>query len=500
MLSFAQVKCTKMDGTSVVGSKRLCHRFWGYACKIQPDSKFADGRRGDVYFTMKTRHPQGYAIGPVVIMDTHQERAGLNGEAFADDVPQQGSIIFGVDQRNTRAKATPFQMKWWNGNGAIVFNFVQAITGAARAGLNKWRRELRQRHGMRDGLFALFLLIVVGDVETFVKQHKGEVQGDPLQLTAEDDVKETSPLTFAVHAARSFGDEKLEAAIVEAASRANITDWVCPPRRTPTHDELAEHADWEEPNDMALNPSRRASGTLATILHEYGEVVVNAEPATVFHGGFAQFMCQQLEEEGEGMDNGNMQTSSFEEKYNDSYYEAASVGYSGDYTGPAPQDTYQHPRQYTEDSSYHDKGEYNPARSTPRDNIQDTLKAVHNALGLPTPTTAADESGRPMLSSIFEAEKAFQAEPSNNKAPHVFKTPKKEAKAEATAYCPSTPLEEGEVPMSPPNVEESTAASKAVYCPSSPVQEGDAPTSPGYVPHSPPDASESSFQAHTPSP
>lgn len=489
MLTFAQVKFSKMDGTSVIGTTRLCHRFWGYAVKLQPNATLSDGRRGDVYFNMQTRRPQGYAIGPVVVMDTHQEKAGLDGNnALADCVPQQGSILFGMDRRNDRPKQTPFCMTWWNANGGVMFHFVQAITGAARAGLVAWRRKMKQQHGMQDGLFAIFLLVVVGDVDTFVRQHMGTIQGDPLCLSCDDDVTPTSPLTFAVQVARAFGDAELEQAVVEAAQQAGVTDWDVPPQEAPTGEVLVAHADWEEPCAMAANPSRRASGTLATILQEYGDVVVNTEPVSVFHGGFVQYLYQDAQAvDAEASAVAGTTNATIEKKneygtttrnwygsgdYEREHHTTMGMGFSGDYKGPPPRDSYQHPRVYTEEPRSYNPGAalsthpthaqaYDPSnpgpmyqqRHKPTVAVPPSEEAVRLALGM-RPAT-------PPLTRMFATEAAVEGGDSGGPASpgNVPASP---------GYVPASP---GYVPASPGNV---------------PASPGYVPASPGYVPPPPP--------------
>ena len=282
-LTFARVTYAHHDALSQhANGSRMCARYWGYAATLS--HALSDGRRGDMYFERATRMHQGYGIGPVVLMDTHQEAAGQNGGTCIDAVPKaQVTTIFGLATPNLQGRSTRYRMQWWHGNGEPLWHFMRAMQGNIRESLAGLRRGMRSHVGARDGLFAVFLLVTMGDVDWFVRQFQRKLRPGEIPL---DLGRGSDALTFAVQVARAASDEDLEDAVCRAASRVQA-GWTPPPSEADEM-QLAQHPDWDTPSPQAQLPHRRAERTTLTLTEEYTAVVVGIEPTDVWHVGFLQ--------------------------------------------------------------------------------------------------------------------------------------------------------------------------------------------------------------------
>ena len=139
--------------------------------------------------------------------------------------------------------------------------------------------------------------MVIGDVDFFVKQFKGELTtASPIQSL--DLGPDTNPLTFAVQLARSLVCEKMEADIVAAATAAGVDSSEYMPDRVVDVFTLEKHPSWEPMGARASRPAFRGRPA-HSLLGEYEASVDMLTEKAVVHAGFMQAYARRREEEDE---------------------------------------------------------------------------------------------------------------------------------------------------------------------------------------------------------
>lgn len=310
LLNFAEVDvCHRQQERTNAANVAICSFFYGYAqvhplASLHNPSVFiGDKRAGRVFFSCRTRALTSPAIGPVVLFDTNQESANVNGGMRSDGVPKQalgpnrqGDILMGIMQANTNnaeQQRSKYKMVWWNGNGRRVLRFVQALQGSQAEDLRKLRVDLRQPLGCKDGLFAVYKLVVLGDIGYFVRHHTNTLSKStasdfpPLQLGADGD----NCLRFAVQIARSLCDEELERDICDAAKAADVdVDTFLPPVTVTPFD--IQTSPLLEPVSQFANDALRRGRPMHSVIEDYAASVDTLTPDSVIHAGFMAAIAQ----------------------------------------------------------------------------------------------------------------------------------------------------------------------------------------------------------------
>lgn len=251
----------------------ICDSFYGYAKPLpslrngERTTLVGDNKRctGNIFFNNRTRRQQALAIGPATLLGLNQAEVGDCGSSAVAAIPQAGrrggsnashDIIFGMKQAQTGHANCSHKMLRWQSNGHLLCTFLRVLWGGQKTLITAHlRSSLRQHAGCRDGLFALYWLVVVGDVEFFVRQFLQ--QGTP-RMPPFDLGDEKNPLTFAIQAARSFSCPRMEEDIVAAATAAGVAEEDYMPDRVVTVFSLEEHPTWEPMGRFASNPCRQA--------------------------------------------------------------------------------------------------------------------------------------------------------------------------------------------------------------------------------------------------
>lgn len=261
-MTFAEVTYVKLPpNTTTKGSTQQGAHYTGYAVMLQL-GELTDKRRGDVFFVRSTRIGYGIDVGACVVPDSNQSVVTVEGHGGVDAMPRVGDILVGMAIRNEKkfASTCPYRMKWWSGNGKPLWEFAQAVNGPIRCSATTLRSAMRLHSGTRDGLFATFMLVVMGDVGRFVAQQMRQLPGTQPAF----DLGGVSPLDFAWCIAHQADDTGLMKAISQAAATGGAS-WSPPPAPSEAH-------------CMGIS--------MASMVEEYDAVVRVAEPRHVWNAGF----------------------------------------------------------------------------------------------------------------------------------------------------------------------------------------------------------------------
>lgn len=278
-LAFARV-------TRVLARDKGSHRYNRGVHGFERDTRFLSGYtgyatilgidglhklRGTVFFGNTTRCTKGFAVvGPAIVLDTHQRVAGQNGTETADTVPQVGDILFGMITENAdRFRSTcPLRMVWWNANGKPLWRFLRLLYEESSTSLSVLRQELRCHAGATDALFALALLILMGNIDRFKQQAAHTLRKASLVL----DLGAHAPLEWAWHVGDALQDRVLCDTVARAATELD-PQWVAPTPLSAT-------------TEMHMRPDHRASRSAHDLEEEYALHVAAVFPQDLWHAGF----------------------------------------------------------------------------------------------------------------------------------------------------------------------------------------------------------------------